>query len=202
MCWFFGDIWILSKMSHVPDDFLFVKQTRLIDFKCVLFLELKDIPPAIVSISFGAGIPSGPDFSNKLTKPQDFVVKGSNSNSRLAKNELICEASNADTLDWEYRTLEKHSWSRTLPTPIQLSQPVPKNGGELISLTIDDGNTTALPELIKLNGFYRCTAENSKSGNKVQAPPVRIILPCKFISIGYWSPRVECRCLICCNAKL
>ena len=141
------------------------------------------MPPSIVSISFGAGNPWDANFLKKLTKPQDFVVRGSNSNSPVAKHELKCEASNADTIYWEYRTLEEDPWSRTLPTPIQPSQPVSSNGGELISLTIDDGNTTALPELKKLKGFYRCTAENAKRGYKVQAPPIRIILPCKFISI-------------------
>ena len=145
-----------------------------------MFLELKDMPPAIVSISFGAGITSDPDFLKKLTKPQDFVVRGSNSNSPVAKHELRCEASNADTIYWEYKTLEEDPWSRTLPTPIQHSDSVPKNGGELISLTIDDANTTALSELSKLNGFYRCTAENAARGYKVQAAPVRIVLPCKF----------------------
>ena len=170
-------------MSHVQNDSLFVKQTRLIDFKCILFLELKDIPPAIVSVSFGAGIPSDAGFLKNLTKPQDFVVTGSNSNSPIAKHELRCEASNADTIYWEYKALEEDPWSRTLPTPIQPGTPVPPNGGELISLTIDDGNTTALPELNKLKGLYRCTAENAKRGYKVQAHPVKIVLPCKFISI-------------------
>ena len=170
-------------MSHVQNYSLFVKQTRLIDFRCILLLELKNIPPAIVSLSFGAGPPSDADFLKKLTKPQDFVVKGSNSNSRFAKHELRCEASNADTIYWEYKMFEEDPWSRTFPTPIQSSDPVPKNGGELISLTIDDGDTSALPELNKLNGFYRCTAENAKRGHKVQAAPVRIVLPCKFISI-------------------
>ena len=167
-----------------------------------MFLELKDIPPAIVSISFGVGITSKSDFLKKLTKPQDFVVIGSNSNHPFAKHKLRCEASNADIIYWEYRTLEEAPWSRTLPTPIQRSQPVPPNGGELISSTIDDGNTTALFELDKLKGFYRCTAENAQRGYKVQAPPVRIVLPCKFISIGYWSPKVECCRSICHNAKL
>ena len=202
MCCFFGTLWILSKMSHAQNASLFVKQTRLIVFKCVLFLELKDNPPAIISVSFGAGNPSDAEFSKKLTKPQDFVVIGSNSNSRFTKHELKCEASNADTIYWEYKTLEEDSWSATLPTPIRVGTPVSPNGGELISLTIDDGDTKALPELIKLNGFYRCTAENSKRGYKVQAPPVRIVLPCKLISIGYWSPRDECCGWICSNAKL
>ena len=137
------------------------------------------MPPSIVSISFGAGNPWDANFLKKLTKPQDFVVRGSNSNSPVAKHELKCEASNADTIYWEYKTSEKDPWGRTLPTPIQPSDPVPPNGGELLSLTIDDGDTSSLPELNKLNGFYRCTAENARRGYKVQATPVRVVLPCK-----------------------
>ena len=148
------------------------------------------MPPSIESISFGVGNPSDADFSKKLLNPQDFVVRGSNSNSPFAKHKLRCEASNADTLYWEYKTLEDDPWSRTLPTPIQPGQPVPPNGGELISLTIDDGDTSSLPELKKLNGFYRCTAENSKRGYKVQAAPVRIVLPCKFTITLHWSYRL------------
>ena len=141
------------------------------------------MPPSIVSVSFGAGDPSDADFLKKLTKPQDFVVRGSNGNSPQVMHELKCEASNADTIYWEYKTLEEDPWSRTLPTPIRVGAPVPPNGGELISLTIEDGDTVDLSELSKLNGFYRCTAENAARGYKVQAAPVRIVLPCKFTYI-------------------
>ena len=131
-------------------------------------------------MSFGNGDPSDVNYLKVLKHPRDFVVEGSNSNNPLIKQELKCEASNADIIYWEYKKLEEDPWSRTLPTPMQVGKPVISMGGKHISLTIDDGDTFLLAELNKLNGYYRCNVEQAGKRYKVQAPPVRIVIPCKF----------------------
>ena len=95
---------------------------------------------------------------------------------------MRCEASNADTIYWEYRTLESLPWSRNLSTPMRAGSPDPPNGGKLVTLTIDDGNTAQIEDLNFLNGFYQCNAENAEKGYKIQAPPVRIVRPCELKS--------------------
>ena len=145
---------------------------------CVL--ELQEVPPNILSVSAIRKGSSNRFILRHLTKPQDFVVHWLSGEIANRESGLRCEASNADTIYWEYKTLEDDLWNRTLPTTIRVFTPDPPNGGELISLTIDDGDTVDLPELNKLNGFYRCNAENTEKGYKIQAAPVRIVYPCKL----------------------
>ena len=116
------------------------------------------------------------DFK-ELQDPKDFVVLGANGELPNSVNRLKCEARNADVIYWEYKEREKDEWSRTLPPPIP--DPEASKGGERISLTIDDGDTTRLEDVAKLNGFYRCNVKNSVTGYQTQAPPIRLIIACK-----------------------
>ena len=128
---------------------------------------------------------SKPEDVRELKDPEDFVVVGANSILPAAVNSLKCEARNGDVIYWEYKEQKEHSWNRTLPAPVKELSPRLVNEGELISLTIDDGDTRLLEHLALLNGFYRCNVKNTVMQYLVQAPPVRLIIACKCIVAVY-----------------
>ena len=136
---------------------------------------------------------SKPENFRELKDPEDFVVVGANRILPTSVNSLKCEARNGDDIYWEYKQQKEHSWNRTLPAPVQERGPILDNGGELISLTIDDGDTRLLKDLASLNGFYRCSVKNTVMQYLVQAPPVRLIIACKCIVVIYG----EAFCLFC-----
>ena len=147
------------------------------------FSELKDQPPLILKVSYSSGTE---DF-RELKDPDDFVVLGAKSNLPASVNRLKCEARNGDVIFWEYKKQKEHNWNRTLPAPVQERGPILDNEGELISLTIDDGDTRLLEDLALLNGFYRCNVKNTVMKYLVQSPPVRLIIACKYVVGDYWN---------------
>ncbi|XP_067935607.1 uncharacterized protein [Watersipora subatra] len=140
---------------------------------------LIDQPPTINKLGFLASEP-GKNFPfNILQEPQDFVVTGKVSDNPDERSRLMCEASNADNLQWEYRETPNLLWNTTLP--METESNVLSNGGTVITHIISASGSA-------VTGYYRCIA--TYLSYKSLSPTIRLVVPYIVPKSSIYSAKV------------
>ncbi|XP_067937056.1 uncharacterized protein [Watersipora subatra] len=127
---------------------------------------LIDQPPTINKLGFLASEPGSNLPFRILQEPQDFVVTGKVSDNPMEYSRLMCEASNAFIVQWEYRKTSNLLWNTTLPMVTESN--VPSNGGTVITHIISARGS-------EVTGYYRCIA--TYLSYKTTSPTIRLVIP-------------------------